>query len=588
MELPRLRTQLLIATLLIIGLLTGALLFIVRHTVRSEIAKQVEEGTDASLHAFESVQREHEVDLSRTAAILAELPTLKALMTTRDALTVQDASDPFWRLAGSDLFLLAGADRKVLGWHVAATGWTRADAESALGKSLDQGEDSAWWYAHGQLYWVFLRPIVAGSESEQRELGVLAVGYEVNSAVARQLALVSGSQIALATNGQIIASTLLAPEESQLQGWIGRDDFRPEVGTQKLSLGSDQYELASVLIHAGPPTPVTCYVLMSVDQANAFTSRLNAIIFVLGCSAVVLAGFLLNLVSRTITRPLDNLVSGVRALAAGDYAYSVTPRGSIEVAELGQAFSKMRDDLRLSQEKMLASERVAALGRAANSISHDLRHYLAAVVANAEFLYEADKLKMNKDEIYEEIQTASKQMIDLLDSLRELAREGVAISPVPASIEQTVRRAGDAVLAMPDLRRRTVSVSTSGEMDGVFDPTKIERAFFNLLLNACQATPHGLGQIRVDIAASVDSFDIRVIDNGSGIPASIRNTLFDPFVSSGKPNGTGLGLAIVSKIFHDHDGSVSVESTSESGTVFLVRMPRFNSRNAQRPPVAVS
>jgi len=586
MELPRLRTQLLIATLLIIGLLTGALLWIVRYTVRSEIARQVQEGTDASLHAFESVQREHEIDLSRTAAILAELPTLKALMTTRDALTVQDASDPFWRLAGSDLFLLAGPDRKVLGLHVASTGWTRADAESALGKSLEQGEDSAWWYAHGQLYWVFLRPIVAGSESEQRELGVLAVGYEVNSAVARQLALVSGSQIALATNGEIIASTLSSGEESQLQSRIGGDDVQPGPGTRKLSLGRNQYELASVLIHAGPPTPVTCYVLMSVDQASAFTSRLNAIIFILGCSAVLLAGFLLNLVSRTITRPLDNLVSGVRALAAGDYAYSVTPRGSIEVAELGQAFSRMRDDLRLSQEKMLASERVAALGRAANSISHDLRHYLAAVVANAEFLYEADKLKMNKNEIYEEIQTASKQMIDLLDSLRELAREGAAISPVPASIEQTVRRAVDAVLAIPDLRRRTVSVSASGEIDGVFDPTKIERAFFNLLLNACQATPHGVGQVRVDIVSSADSFDIRVIDNGPGIPVPIRGTLFDPFVSSGKPNGTGLGLAIVSKILHDHDGSVTVESTSESGTVFLVRLPRFNSR--PRPSVAVS
>lgn len=588
MELPRLRTQLLIATLLIIGLLTGALLFIVRHTVRSEIARQVQEGTDASLHAFESVQREHEIDLSRTAAILAELPTLKALMTTRDALTVQDASDPFWRLAGSDLFLLAGPDGKVLGLHVAAFGWTRADAESALDKSLDRNEDSAWWYAHGQLYWVFLRPIVAGSESEQRELGVLAVGYEVNSAVARQLALVSGSQIALATNGQIIASTLSSPEESQFQGLIGRDNFGSGTATRKLSLGSDQYELASVLIHEGPPTPVTCYVLMSVDQANAFTSRLNAIIFVLGCSAVLLAGFLLNLVSRTITRPLDNLVSGVRALAAGDYAYSVTPRGSSEVAELGQAFSKMRDDLRLSQEKMLASERVAALGRAANSISHDLRHYLAAVVANAEFLYEADKLKMNKDEIYEEIQTASNQMTDLLDSLRELAREGVVISPVQASIEQTVRRAADAVLAIPDLRRRTVSVCTSGEMDGMFDPTKIERAFFNLLLNACQATPHGLGQIRVDIASSADSFDIRVMDNGPGIPDAIRSTLFDPFVSSGKPNGTGLGLAIVNKILHDHDGSVSVESTSESGTVFLVRLPRFNSRSSPHASLAIS
>lgn len=587
MELPRLRTQLLIATLLIIGLLTGAILFIVRHTVRSEIATQVQEGTDASLHAFESVQREHEIDLSRTAAILAELPTLKALMTTKDAVTIQDASDPFWRLAGSDLFLLATPDRKVLGLHIAASGWTRADAERALSSSLEQGSDSAWWYAHGQLYWVFLRPIVAGSENDERQLGVLAVGYEINSAVAQQLALVSGSQIALATGNQIIASTLSSREESQLQRLIAGNELGPDAPMRKLSLGSSQYELASVLIHEGPSTPVTCYVLMSVDQANAFTSRLNGIILILGCSAVLLAGFLLNLVSRTITRPLDNLVSGVRALAAGDYTYSVTPRGSSEVAELGQAFSKMRDDLRLSQEKMLASERVAALGRAANSISHDLRHYLAAVVANAEFLYEADKLKMNKDEIYEEIQTASNQMLDLLDSLRELAREGVAITPVAASLEQTIRRAADAVLAIPDLRRRTLLVNTSGDMEGVFDPTKIERAFFNLLINACEATAHG-GEIRVEIVSSSDYFDVRVIDNGSGIPAAIRGNLFDPFVSSGKPNGTGLGLAIVSKIVHDHDGSVSVESTSESGTIFLVRLPRFHARGAERPSVSVS
>jgi len=55
---------------------------------------------------------------------------------------------------------------------------------------------------------------------------------------------------------------------------------------------------------------------------------------------------------------------------------------------------------------------------------------------------------------------------------------------------------------------------------------------------------------------------------------TIRANLFDPFVSAGKPNGTGLGLAIVSKIIADHGGAVSVESTSESGTTFLVKLPR--------------
>src|ERR1700719_3137972 len=119
----RLRTQLLIATLLIICALMGALLLIVRHTVRSEIARQVQQSTDASLHAFESVQKQHELELSRAAAMLAELPTLKALMTTEHALTIQDASEPFWKLAGSDLFLLAGTDGHVLGFHVAKPGW---------------------------------------------------------------------------------------------------------------------------------------------------------------------------------------------------------------------------------------------------------------------------------------------------------------------------------------------------------------------------------------------------------------------------------------------------------------------------------
>ena len=103
----RLRTQLLIATFLIICALTGALLFIVRYTVRSEIAKQVRESTDASLLAFENVQRERDLQLSRTAAFLAELPTLKAAMTTQHPLTIQDASEPFWKLAGSDRLLLA-------------------------------------------------------------------------------------------------------------------------------------------------------------------------------------------------------------------------------------------------------------------------------------------------------------------------------------------------------------------------------------------------------------------------------------------------------------------------------------------------
>ncbi|MGA9475103.1 MAG: HAMP domain-containing sensor histidine kinase, partial [Terriglobales bacterium] len=549
----RLRTQLLIATLLIICALLGALLLMVRHTVRSEIAEGVRQSTAASLHAFENVQQDRDLQFSRTAAMLAELPTLKAMMATQHALTIQDASEPLWKLAGSQLFILSGTDGQFFAFHVSTLGWDRALAEQDLKRSIEQGDDAAWWYGNGQLYRVFLRAILAGSEGNQRQLGIIAIGYQIDSTVAQQLALASGGQIALTTGGEIIASTLSPSEEKTLQGEIRK---RPDAadGFREIVLDHEPFQVDTILIHQGPPASVKCYVLMSLQPANAFLSRLNRRILVLGLSAFLLAGLLLTFVSRTITHPLDDLVAGVRALAKGDYAYSIRPRGSSEVAELGDAFSKMRGELLTSEQRRFAIERIAAFGRAASSISHDLRHYLAAVVANAEFLYEAEKLKLNRDEIYDEIKTASEQMTDLLDSLRELSREESSISPHPAEIDQTIRHAVDAVRARPELRTRTVLLHTSGDMAGIFDPKKIERVFFNLVLNACEASSQTQREIEIEIHSLENVFEIRVTDHGTGVPAAVRATLFDPFVSFGKSNGTGLGLAIVNKVIHDHGG----------------------------------
>src|ERR1700687_2078663 len=142
----RLQSHLLLSTLLIICALTGAILLIIRQTVRTQIAGQVRYSTDASIQEFETVQRQLQLQLSRTASLLAEIPTLKALMTTRDAPTIEDGSVPFWKLAGSDLFLLADPNGKVMGLHVTRTGMDTRGAEEHVARSLTEGEDSAWWY----------------------------------------------------------------------------------------------------------------------------------------------------------------------------------------------------------------------------------------------------------------------------------------------------------------------------------------------------------------------------------------------------------------------------------------------------------
>jgi signal transduction histidine kinase len=314
--------------------------------------------------------------------------------------------------------------------------------------------------------------------------------------------------------------------------------------------------------------------MMPLAPVNAFLRRLNRTIFISGAAAVLLAALLFGFVARTITRPLDNLVAGVRALATGDFHYSIRPEGSSEVFELGTAFAQMRGQLLASQQQRIEAERIAALARASSSISHDLRHYLATVVANAEFLYEADQLHVDKKEIYDEIKMASNQMTDLIDSLRELSSQRSAISPVPSNLTQAIRQAIEAVHAKPEYRGVHIDLRAEEDLPGVFDPKKLERALFNLLLNACEATAETKPAIHVDVRQNDSLFEIRVRDNGPGVPDPIRQTLFDPFVSFGKPNGTGLGLAIVSKIVQDHAGSAVVERSSSEGTTILVKLPR--------------
>lgn len=573
----RLRTQLLIAILVVTPVLTAASLLILRHTVEAEVRKQLADGISKSVHAFETVQKQQDVQLTRSAELLVELPPLKAVMPTEHALTIQDSSTLYWRLAGSDLFALMGADAHVKAVHMAKGGWTPADVERHFQETLSRGVDSSWWYGNGHLYRVCLRPIVANQQDQ--ELGILALGYEVNEAVAREIGHIAGSDIALTVGGDVIASTLPPQQEKLLEARLAAGAIDAAGASSRIALGSDDFEVASVPLEANLPLPARCYVMMSLSRSEEFLTRLNRILLALSLAAVVITALLIFYISRTVTRPVQDLLAAVRALAAGNYTYSIVPNGTAEVAELGEAFSGMRQQLLESQQHRIQAERMSALSRTASSISHDLRHYLAALLANAEFLYEAESLHLDKEDVYREIKIASDQMTELIDSFRELANDKAAIVAAPANLDDTIKRAIEAVRSRHPFRDRSVQLLTHGQMNGIFDSRKVERAFFNMLLNACEATS-SQGHITIEITSTDEQFEVRVTDDGPGIPLAIRNTLFEPFVSAAKPNGTGLGLAIVGKIIHDHDGTVDVEKTSSLGTVFLIRMPRMRMKTS--------
>jgi signal transduction histidine kinase len=152
------------------------------------------------------------------------------------------------------------------------------------------------------------------------------------------------------------------------------------------------------------------------------------------------------------------------------------------------------------------------------------------------------------------------------------------------NVKDSVERVVAAIRSHPEFHPVRITVSQEGNSSGWFDPRKLERVLYNLLLNACEAVAPEGGRIHVGMNQVQGGVEIRVSDNGRGIPEKIRGQLFEPFVSHGKENGTGLGLTVVQKIIQDHGGDVIVEKTSAQGTVFRLLLPLTSSSECGQEP----
>jgi signal transduction histidine kinase len=568
----RLRTKFLIAMLLTSAGLTAVSLLIVQRSVENQVRRELGADLANSVETFRNVQREREAALARSAELMADLPSLKALMTSRHAPTIQDASGEMFRLSGGDLFALIDPANQFVGFHTREPGITREQAQQLLQHRNALDEPLQWWFGDGHLYQVVLKPIYFGPPADNALLGVVAVGDEMNAAVAHEVSQIAASQVAIVCGREVVVSTLNSEQSGELRAHLS--EVLPR-GPTDWKLGRESFIASSLALNTGELPPVTIVVMKSYDEATAFLNHLSRLLLAVGIGAVFIGSLLVYFTAKTFTRPLEKLVDGVRALAGGDFRYPLHARGAGEVAELTSAFGSMRESLHETQQRLLHAERLATIGTMASSISHDLRHPLTAVLANAEFLADADLNPQQREELYGEIRIAVDRLTDLVDSLLELSRPAESLNATEAPIERSISRAIELVQAHPQFQKLNVAIESAGVHSAQFDPPKMERAFYNLLLNACQAAQGYGGNVAVTVANHADKLEIRVIDDGPGVESSICDKLFQPFVSFGKQNGTGLGLTIAQKIVQDHSGTLQLESSAPGRTVMRIVLPRM-------------
>jgi signal transduction histidine kinase len=575
----RLQTKFLLSMILVSSALTFTTLYVVRRNVQQQVRLEIFRNLDNSVSTFRNFERQREITLERSAALLADLPDVRALMTSHHAATIQDASQHLWKLAGSDLLLLADSSGQVMALQVGPPEVDLKHAREFFPQIVASPQTRHWWYVEGHLYEVFLQDIYFGREEDGHILGYLGVGYEIDDRVAHELRQVAASEVVFHYGDTIVRSTLPPAQESALQR-TGSEAFVESTGSPgEIKLVAERFLTTSIELapaRSGLP-PLRLSVLKSFDQATAFLSSLNQLLLALGLTAVVGGSILVYMISHTITRPLGSLVQGVRALEGGDFDYPLESQGDDEVAELTRAFDGMRKSLQKTQRELLDAERLATIGRMASSISHDLRHSLAAIVANAEFLCETHLTPGQREDLYAEVRIAVNQMTDLIESLLEFSRTRESLRTSVGDVRDAVQHAIQALKAHPEFHTMPVSVTIDGSTEGLFDFRKLERALLNLLVNACEAAPAGQGRIEVALQRVADHVEIRISDNGPGIAEGVREHLFEPFVSYGKENGTGMGLTVVQKIVQDHGGDVIVERSSSAGTTFKITLPLHSS-----------
>jgi len=224
------------------------------------------------------------------------------------------------------------------------------------------------------------------------------------------------------------------------------------------------------------------------------------------------------------------------------------------------------------------NERLAALGGLAASVAHEIRNPLAAISGSAELLGSTPHRGPASDEdqrLLRIIQRESNRLSTLISDLLSYTRPR-APQLAPVDLARVAHEAVEGFRHDPSTHGVRVVVDAPEPVHAEVDAAHVTQVLWNLLRNAAQAID-GPGEIHIGVTGDGEDAELRVRDDGVGIPSEHLELIFDPFFTT-KESGTGFGLAFVHRIVGDNGGTIAVESTPGHGTKFTIRFPRYVAR----------
>ncbi|MES1242477.1 MAG: ATP-binding protein, partial [Acidobacteriota bacterium] len=352
---------------------------------------------------------------------------------------------------------------------------------------------------------------------------------------------------------EFTAPSFQAPEQRRFRyrlapydrAWVDSGTGREAVYT-KVPPGRYVFEVAA----AGPDgewSPVPAAVRLEVVP-RFFETRLFLAAVILAAAALAFAGFRLRGVRQRARRVELGRLIEERTATIAEQAEKLREVDRLKT----QFFANVSHELRTPLTLMLGPLRDILDGRS-GPLREDLAGQIELALRNAE------------------------RLLGLVDQFLDVARLDsgrLRLRPERGDLAEVVRRRVEAFLPLAERRGVELSLEAPpGPVAADFDEAQIEKVFDNLLINALKFTPEG-GGVRVALAASPDEVEVRVEDDGPGIPADRLSRVFERFYQVQAGPGAGIGLSLARQLVELHQGSIAVASEPGRGARFTVRLKR--------------
>ncbi|MFZ5927009.1 MAG: ATP-binding protein [Acidobacteriota bacterium] len=532
-------------------LFTATGLLVQRHTV-SLIAESLEEEMRTGFRAYEELWKAREEMLSSISLLLGRMPDVRAAFSTGDAATIRDTASEVWnRIARDDaLFAVCDPQGRVIAllggeWE---PGITRLDFVE-LARARFPAQAAGFHAVGSRFYQVVVTPVYVSSPREPVLINVLVAAFAVDERLAQRLeASIPGVRFVFHAGDRIIAAR---GKNAPAGGAFQRELKRPLRGLDGRPAG----ELR---------------IIRALESAPAALARLRRDVVLIWAAALALALFLAGLLFQRMLRPLAELDAAAREISQGNFDFAVEPKSEDEIGRLARTFNAMRESLKEARQQLIRQERLSTIGRLSTSLVHDLRNPLAAVYGGAEMLMDAELTPEQVRRLAASIYRSSRRIQSLLAELQDVGR-GAASQMEPCRVLDLVQAALEDSAELMQRHGTQVRVEVDPEVSVRVARATLERVVTNLLANAAEAMPNG-GEVFIRAEVQRGRIVLTFQDTGPGVPAEIRDRLFEPFVSHGKRDGLGLGLALSRKIVQEHGGDLWFEP-SASGACFRLALP---------------